>query len=535
MTDSDIEPESRNETASWWEWLGPPWSLRIVWGLLPVGLTLIGFGLIPLRSWDYWWHVTIGRLVSRWRAVPTANHYLYTIEAETPSLLASWLAEWLLYEFHLPASVYGTLTLRNLLAACAVAGLTVAAVRRAGDVMAGSLATLAGLVFVLGLVEVRPHLLAWPIFLGLIGVGYRVRAGDWPLWSLAAYPLGAALWANLHGSFFLAAAVALAFAAAETLDRWRHPEGVDTTRERAGYAIVVASLVAPLLNPRGLDLYRYVLSQTTDAVVRSTITEWWPTTPMHPPVLGLLFYATLAGWGYLAWRRWSSVDSADVLLTGGIALLAISQARALLWYGWLLPIVAAPRLGEVVSSADESEPSSPGRLAQGLHVAMAVGLIAVGIAVQPTWKWRIEWTARSRAFEVRSEPPFEGVVPEETPVEPMQLLRRQGIRQRLYHDHRFAGFLLFHLTDAEPLQRVFVDHRVELPPSSVWETYHAINRGEAPWRETFQTHDVGAAVLSFRHQRPLIESLRKDPDWRQTFASDDYALLLRWDDPRDGR
>ncbi|MFB6264149.1 MAG: hypothetical protein ABEL76_11070 [Bradymonadaceae bacterium] len=500
--------------------LARPRGLDLLWLLLPPVLAAIGFGLLPLRSWDYWWHLAIGRLVDHWGAVPAANHFLYTLPADTPSYVQPWLAQLLLYGLHELWNVHAGLLARNVAAATAFAGLTWAAVRRSRSVPAGSLCALAGLVFALRLMEVRPRLFAWPIFLGLLGIGYGVRSRGWhPGWTLA-FPAGTALWANLHGSFLLGPAAGGAFVAASVVDSHR---GEGDGRWPWWGGAFAASLAAPLANPRGPELYGYVYSLATDDYVRTTVTEWLPTMPTRPPVVGPLFYATVLAAAALLWRRRTDADPADVFLLTGTALLAALQVRGLLWWGLTLPVAVSPYARGLLEAGDDE----PGPLARRLHTAAAGGLLLFGLAVQPMFQWRVDWTASSPLFEVRRRQPLRGVVPDETPFEAVELLARYADPPRVFHDQRYAGFILFHLTGVRPARTVFVDQRIELPPPRIWKLYEQVVRQPDVWRGVFQQYDVGAAILS-RHQQPeLIDRMAGSEGWSMSRSTSDWVLLVR--------
>src|SRR6185369_17508760 len=69
-----------------------------------------------------------------------------------------------------------------------------------------------------------------------------------------------AIWANLHASFFLAAAVAAIYAVGRR-SRW------------FAWAAAVAAL-APLANPYGWRLYQHIFSYLTDSQLLARIAEY---------------------------------------------------------------------------------------------------------------------------------------------------------------------------------------------------------------------------------------------------------------------
>ncbi len=521
----DAPPEHDNRSWSIREILARPHGIDLLWLLLPAAIALGGFGILPLRSWDYWWHLTMGRLVNYWGAVPAANHFLYTMPADAASYDQPWLAQLLLYGLHFNGSVHLALLARNVAVGAGVAWLSWRAMQRCDSVVVGSIATLGALPFVFAFVEVRPTLFAWPLFCLLLGLGYAILQGRRSRGWLAVFPAVSALWANLHGSFLLAVVLIGLFMIADAARERTGPGRFDWSVPGAWAAAGTASLLAPLLNPRGAEIYRYVYGQFTDDVVGTTVTEWLPTTLTNPPGVGAYFYLTLlvAG-GLIIWRR-GETELIDRLLFATFALFAVGYARGLLWFGFVLPLTLAPSLRHLGRSADERPP--PHAAMKYLHTLLAAAFVVVPLAVQPTWQWRVDWTADSPLFEVRSRAPMKGVVQDETPFEATEILGRHSEPPRLFHDERYAGFLLYHLTDEKPRQLVFVDQRIELPSDRIWSLYYNVIGKPDVWKGVFHQHEVRAAVLSNSRQRSLVDRLAEASDWSQAMTTDAWSFFLK--------
>lgn len=528
---SDEQPRFRDSLAH-------PRDLDILWWCLPACFAGIGFGLLPLRSWDYWWHITMGRLVDAWGRIPATNQFLYTMQPDAPSFIQPWLSEWILFASHKLFPVAGGLLVRTVIAVAVVLWLTAAAIRRARSVMPGAVTAVIGLFFLLGLVELRPHLFALPLFAVGLWTIDAVRSDRWS--SLVASVIFAGLgiaWANLHGSFPLAVVLPLIAFAGDVVDRqqplwrWLPP--------------AVAASVGTWWNPRGLDVWWYVVDVAGSAEARATVTEWWPTSLWAPHGLGALFWGSLvilAVVTLLNWRHWhaaagerfasSRVGATDLLIPAAFAVLAALQRRSLLWWGLIFPWAFSIQLGVLreriadPSTADEDDEST-----SRLPIVVAVGLIAAGIALQPVWQWRVDLAAGTGMHDVRSEPPLKGLVPADLPVEATYLIRQSG-RPRTFNAQHYAGYLMFRLTDERPAQRVFVDHRIELPPSRIWNEFRETSRGEA-WRQTFRKYAIGSALLNRETQTDLIDKLIDAPEWRRAYHRADHVLFLPEDDDDD--
>jgi hypothetical protein len=500
----------------------PPFGLEVVWLVLPFALALICFGLLPLRSWDYWWHLSIGRLIDAYGAVPDANHFLYTMEAEAPSFIQPWISQWLLFWIHDLGGLHVVLIVRNLLAALVFGAVGVAAIRRSKSAMYGALLALLGFLLAFQFISARTHMFVWPLFGLLLWVGGAVRARSLHAAAIVCFPGAAALWANLHGSFLIPAAICLAFVAATIADRFVGQRERSWRRPALWTGGFVASLLSPLLNPRGAEVYGYVADLMGNAEIQNTVTEWMPTTLWHPAGIGVVFWAVVAGGLYLFWRNRRRLDAADVFLFAGFALMGAMSTRALLWFGIAAPVALAAYL-PVSADADDEAPSG---LMSVLNLAIALAVVAAGVALQPGTILQRDIVTRYQPIAVRTEAPLAGLVTAEAPVDEVELLRthRQGVR--LFHDQKYAGFLIFHLSDVPPHQLVFVDQRIELPPSDVWRLYEAVNQTSA-WKGVFHQYGVDAAVLNRDSQAQLIERLGADDGWMSILEDEHNALFVR--------
>jgi hypothetical protein len=507
-----------------------PWGLKVVWAVLPFALIAFGFGAQPLKSWDYWWHIAFGRQIADTMQMPIHNHFLYTLPADHSAYVQPWLAQWAMFLVHDTFGLQGMLLLRNLLAIFAFTILGYWASKRSGAVAVGSLLALAASAFGFFTIAARSEIFAWPMFLALVPLAYSLRHGQIRHIALLAFPFSAALWANLHGTFVVPAAVCFAFAGADFADRYFKVSARSEEFLKAGgphwmvWALTaVASMLAALLNPRGTDVYGYLWLMSTNAELRETVTEWWPTTPFYPDFFGAYFWAIFLGSLFLFWRNRERLDFADLGMLLWIALLTIPQTRFMLWFGLTLPVVVSPYLTGLASQfKDESTPSP---LMQNAHMALAVGLVAVAVWVQP-WGSSNSLAAEVQAAPTRITEPLLGLVLDDVPIEAAELVKARFTHTpRVFHDHRYPGFLIFWLGTSTPEQMVFVDNRIELPPQSLWREFDTIGNGIG-WQEAFQRYGIEAVVTGYRHQAGLIKALKESTTWECPFDNTRYVACF---------
>lgn len=523
-TESSPTPASAPKTPPRWRVRGalkPPFTLDFVWVLLPFSLVFLCFAMLPLRSWDYWWHITMGRLLHQYGAIPAANHFLYTMPADAESFVQPWLSQWIFFGLHELGGLQSVLLLRNLIAASVAALLGVGAMRLSRSAMRGAILTLLAFALAFPYIAARPHLLVLPLFILLIWLGYRVRRGQLGLGALLVFPATTVVWANLHGSFFVPAAIALAFGAAALCERFDPRPKSDAPPDRpaakkralAWFVALALTLIAPLLNPRGAELYGYVRDLATNPEIQQTVTEWMPATLSNPPGVGVLFYVLVCAGAAIFWRNRRTVDAVDVFLFAGFALMTIFAARSMLWFALILPWTLAgylPEPGEAPEGARGGTPP-PGWL-RAINLLVGLGLVLSALILQPGTVFHRDFLRAYPAIPTRDELPLSGLVEAEAPVISAAILQQHPGPIHLFHEQKFAGFLLFHLARARPEPWVFVDQRIELPPPHVWQLYYDAVHTPA-WKGIFQEYDISAALLSKQTQPKLIENMRAEPGW----------------------
>ena len=171
---------------------------------------------LPLRNWDYWFHLTVGRLVAFHHAIPNTNLFGFAAPADTPLLLPGWLGDVWLHQLHEVGGLVATLAARNL---CALAawGMLAWCMWKLTDGHARVTALIVGvggLSFLAVAGFAGPQMFAWPIFAALCvlcvaSLDRRLVRLSLPLAAAGA----SAFWANAATGFWVPAALLLAFAA----------------------------------------------------------------------------------------------------------------------------------------------------------------------------------------------------------------------------------------------------------------------------------------------------------------------------------
>ena len=302
-----------------------------------LALFLIGPALMQLQA-DSFLDLYLGRWIAA-HGIP--HHEVFTIANRgRPWIEQQWLAELAGFEVWRVAGYQGLAVLNALTFASAYALLAaVMRFRRASVPVSISFASFA-MVSVFTLVFIRAQSLALPLFPALcwlcLADARRARL-RWPI--ALAVPL-LALWANVHGSVLLGAALAAGYLASRAVRFARS----GARRDAAGYAgLALACGLAVLATPYGTTIISYYRDFAGNHALQAADVEWAP--PTFPDLsffqfavpLVLAAASLLLAYGR-ARRRPSGFDLWAVALTTVAALLAMRNNA---WLGMAAGLLIA--------------------------------------------------------------------------------------------------------------------------------------------------------------------------------------------------
>ncbi|HEX6660881.1 MAG TPA: hypothetical protein VF067_03305, partial [Sphingomicrobium sp.] len=304
---------------------------------LPIGLasTARTFG-----DGDTSWHVAVGQWIFQHGQIPTADQFSFTAYGK-PWVAMEWPADLLF------AGVFRLAGYAGLAAIVAAAIIALNAIlliylrSRVGPI--GLTLAIIGMDIILSaFMLARPHVLVWPILAAwTVLLAKSSETGRPPrLWSA----LILTVWANLHGSFPIAAVIG-GFLALDALiaAQWK------TLREWLVFAGVC--LVAICLQVNGIDgilqPFRVANLKTLHLIV-----EWLPSTTKNSPQ----FYgALLLVLGILLWRG-VRIPIGRLLLLLAMLFLAFTQLRHQSWFAIVAAVIIPPLFGKKTEQIGKSLP-----------------------------------------------------------------------------------------------------------------------------------------------------------------------------------
>lgn len=430
--------------------------------------------------------IRVGEQTAATGQIPRADFLTYTVSGQ-PWVNQQWLAALVLYEIHAALGWVGLVMCRGVLVSICY-GLTYRRTRGTGadSMVAGTLVLVAFIcVAVLpGASAIRPQLLVAPLF--LLTTGLLARRVDQPR-GLLAVPLIAVVWANMHGSFVLLP-VLLGIALLGDISK-------RNTIAPATGALMVLTLVTPMITPWGSSIYGYIVNLVTSPIVQ-VIDEWRPIATRWPA--GPIFLLTCVCLVVVTWRygsRRPSVEETLGLLV--FTVLTIVSGRNMLWWSLYVPPVVGGLLADW----------RPARVSSRRVSVTAIGLVAaLGIASL------VRVAMASHGEALLAEAP-QGVT---SALEPLTE------RGRVFAAD-WGGWFEFAL----PGVPMFVDSRAEVFPPEIWDQYFEVVAAGDSWRDVLERWDIRAVVLDPEHHPELDTALDADSGWRLAYRDGEGAIYER--------
>jgi hypothetical protein len=498
---------------------------------------------------DFWHHLARGREIALARGIPHTETMVFTVAGE-PVRDPNWLTQLAYYGLFQLGGISLVQTANSLIIAAAAGVLVWTCRRRSGSMF---IAAAVGVFTVAGAWQtllIRPQSISLLLFVTLYAV--LVEAEERRR-LLVIPPILMALWANVHGGFPIGLALVGAFLAATVAERGagrvRRRQftgvarpGVDDAgvmsgsqavmdvptadpalhvRGRAGMirALAVcfaASAFATLLNPYGINLYRYVLSLSRLAAGRE-VEEWLP--PSMNLWVGRAWAASIVviiALLALAPRR---PRARDVFVAVCFLPLAAASVRMVPW--WLLAV--APVLAATIARSAAAMRAGTGA---GIRPPQPRPSFAAGVM-----------TAVIALACALSLPSFEKHNPVLGTLRPAARTESnlQAVLDGVRRDHANSGRVFSRLEWGEYVDwsgrgkrlSPFMDGRIEIYNNDLWRQYHVVSAGGEGWQSILNAHDIDYLLLDQSQNARLISRVATSREWLPLARSGPAILYCR--------
>ena len=359
-------------------------SLNRLWLFLAVALPVLASLLAPMSTVDLTYHLRAGGEILATGAIPAIDTWTFTAAGQ-PWVDQQWGAQVVLALAERLGSWTGLVLFRALLTGLIFGSVLAMARRRGLDARTAALLTIGAFLVAAPAMALRPQLLGMACFAVVLLLVVDRRAHPNRLWLV---PLIVAVWANLHGSFFLGPLVLGLAWLGDIHDRVPKPH-------RALLVGAVSTLTASL-TPFGPWVWAYAVGLSANPEVTARITEWQPTSVRD--VSGLVFFASVAAVAVLIARRGRATPWPTLAWLGTFALIGIYAQRGIAWW----PLAAAPAIARMLipARADLARVDPP--TMRRLNTIIASALVIAAIALLPIWRpldpGTRDWSAHARAL-----------------------------------------------------------------------------------------------------------------------------------------
>jgi hypothetical protein len=462
------------------------------------------FASRPMGDADFWFHLKTGEYIFSTGAVPRTEMWSATFHG-VPWLAHGWLAG---VSFYAVFSWMGLKALIFIFAVLTAIAFWIAFKRANSHPFIAGFATLVAVWTSLPNIGVRPRvftILLASIYLALLG---RFARGirEWWIWILI--PL-MALWANLHGGFFIGLGLIVLTAVGMVIDYWAgvlaKPASLRKHLRKLA-VIFVGCVLAGLLNPYGINLYLAALRVLRSSVFLDLVVDFL-SPDFHLPTTRPLLLLILATIAVLALSPKRPKPSEVLLFVATLYSTLKIQRNAI-----LLALVAAPLFSDyfqlwidstqfgkyfAVARADGSQ-----RLAILVSVLFLLPLIPFGIKLKDT----VYATPTQQSLRV--------------PVQAVEYLKQNGITGNTFTvPNIWGGYVLW----ASPGNPVYIDGRDVYPESFVKEFVDVIY-GRIDWRIPFDRTGVKIALVE--PDTMLARELGEAAGWEKIYQ-DEMSVMFR--------
>jgi len=490
---------------------------------------IIGFfaaAVLPRATWplidgDVWWHIRAGEDVLRSGRIPNIDSWSIVGDG-LPWTSQDWLANVMLAAGNslgpwgqtLLSFTFGALTVLAFWILWRAMALRVPEIGWASRIVWLSV----GLVLAGPVMGVRVQVLDLLMATAVIWVLWRYQTDPRRRW-LAALPIIAAVWANLHAGWVLLFLLGGAVLVGETVDRLlrREPGGLPplawSQLRDLGLALVL-SAAALVLNPNGTALYEYPFYTVGITSLNRYVMEWFPAD------LGSIFGWLLLGFvvvGVLpaltVGRR--RLRTADALIVLGLTVMAWQAIRFLLIVGPIGGAVAAVVLAPIASASPVGRRLAPtltrlSRPAVGgrgiLHVTLAGVLLVLGIGIAL----------------LRTVPPAQDAeIARVLPADAVRWLDANEPGTRLFNRYEWGGYIGQHRPD----QPIFMDGRADVYGDELLQMYVGIIGLHGDPQTAFDRYAIDYAV--FPPDTPLAGWFDASAGWERVYGDSTASVWVR--------
>jgi hypothetical protein len=308
---------------------------------------------------------------------------------------------------------------------------------------------------------------------------------------LVVVPVLMWLWANTHGTYQLG----FAYLGLHLLGRWADGARPWQGRERTLLVSAVIAFAAVFVNPYGVGLVTFPIQLLSRGDILSHIVEW--KSPDFRQAWGVALGIWLVVFVVALARGRHRVTRRDLIVAVPMLLLALWAVRNVA----IAPLIALPVVARAYAR-DEEKPSE-------LRATMVVAAITV-----------LALAALMMGYQASTEKDFDFAT---YPVASMRYLERHDLMgKRLLTTDAAAGYVIL---EEWPQQKVFIDDRYDMYPTSVIYDYFDLTGAKPGWSRVLDKYDVD--VIVWGRDSALASLLDHSAGWQRVHTASGDGIWVR--------
>lgn len=486
--------------------------------------------LDPLRRLDFWWHLKVGELILERGQIPSIDLFSFTEYGKAFSY-PNWLAE---VVFYLLWRVGGL----ELLVVFNTVVITTAffIVYRTSLLSVISTRAVAMLMLVAALSfalysNLRTQIFSF-LFLALLLLvlwNYRIQRHAKLIWLI---PLLMVVWVNVHGAYIIGLIVLGCFLISESVRYWlasptKEQHNIVAPPALYRLAMVVAlAFAATLVNPYGIDIYRYVQQVGSDPSSQLFVIEWQPpsiTNPEHLLTFFLPFFSSILVFIY----SHRHLDLTELGMFLFFSIFGLISVRNGIWFVIAVIPIAVWHLQytplySILLRANQRETASQPLpwFALAINWSLLVGFVIMTILVSPWVRPQLGIAALRPSL-----------IDPSIPVAAFEYIEKTGINGRMFHHQDFGDYMIWQLW---PQQYTFIDGRVHLFSYDVVYDYLQALDG-LNWERIMDKYNISYIFLpktsdNSEENLVILQKIQHSTHWVLIYEDDKSMIFKRLTD-----
>ena len=479
--------------------------------LLAAFLTIFGVATTVIHDFDTFWQLQSGKYMVETQSLIRTD--LFTLAADVPRFEHCWLHDLILYFGHQLGGYHALSVIKGL----ALGGTTLVllwAARVRGASWGAMLLLLTPIWLSRGGWTARPQLWTFLFFALFVLILERHRRQGGKL-VFVLFPL-MLLWVNLHAGAILAVPILAAYLVGEGGALALGKSTLSRAEYKRLWLTAGLVLLGFLFTPYTKEFIDTLFSahqlgggKGGAPIAQVFNMDWRPTSFASDPY----FYFSLALTAMLMVLGWRRLTLTDLCLVGGLAIMGQQLSRHTSFFFFamtaILPIYA-----------DNAASWISFRFPLGVKSALrwAATLAAAAIFIHyalPAYHTYGLFRTGLRTWHF--------------PVAAAEFVKEHRLPANIYNTYDWGGYLAWTLY---PKHRVFWDARQN--SAEMFSYGWRVMSGHPGWEGVFEKFDVKTVVtkactVDTGQHYPIIDLLRKDPEWRLVFADVSALIFVRGD------